>query len=36
MEDDVTAIVAEVLIQSRKNQIKEKLGFNTGDPVYMQ
>jgi sigma-B regulation protein RsbU (phosphoserine phosphatase) len=36
MEDDVTAIVAEVLIQSRKNQIKEKLGFNAVDPVYLQ
>lgn len=36
MDDDVTAIVAEVLTQSRKNQIKEKLGFKSDDPVYLQ
>jgi sigma-B regulation protein RsbU (phosphoserine phosphatase) len=36
MDDDVTAIVAEVLTQSRKNQIKEKLAFKPDDPVYLQ
>jgi serine/threonine-protein kinase RsbW len=36
MDDDVTAIVAEVLTQSRKNQIKEKLAFKSDDPVYLQ
>jgi anti-sigma regulatory factor (Ser/Thr protein kinase) len=36
IEDDVTAVVVEVLTQSRKNQIKEKLGFDAGDPVYLQ
>jgi sigma-B regulation protein RsbU (phosphoserine phosphatase) len=36
IEDDVTAIVAEILTQSRKNQIKDKLGFHTEDPVYLQ
>jgi anti-sigma regulatory factor (Ser/Thr protein kinase) len=36
MEDDVTAVIAEILTQSRKNQIKEKLGFKPDDPVYLQ
>lgn len=36
IEDDITAVAVEVLTQSRKNQIKEKLGFDTGDPVYLQ
>jgi serine phosphatase RsbU (regulator of sigma subunit)/anti-sigma regulatory factor (Ser/Thr protein kinase) len=36
LEDDVTAIVVEILTQSRKNQIKEKLGFDRNDPVYLQ
>lgn len=35
-EDDITAVAVEVLTQSRKNQIKEKLGFDSGDPVYLQ
>jgi anti-sigma regulatory factor (Ser/Thr protein kinase) len=35
-QDDSTAVVIEVLTQSRKNQIKEKLGFNKDDPVYLQ
>jgi serine/threonine-protein kinase RsbW len=34
--DDVTAVAIEILTQSRKNQIKERLGFDTGDPVYLQ
>ena len=36
VDDDVTAVVAEVLTQSRKNLIKNKLGFADGDPVYLQ
>jgi anti-sigma regulatory factor (Ser/Thr protein kinase) len=36
IEDDITAIAIEILTQSRKNQIKEKLGFDAGDPVYLQ
>jgi serine/threonine-protein kinase RsbW len=32
----VTAIAIEFLTQSRKNQIKEKLGFKSDDPVYLQ
>jgi serine phosphatase RsbU (regulator of sigma subunit)/anti-sigma regulatory factor (Ser/Thr protein kinase) len=35
-DDDVTAIAIEFLTQSRKNQIKEKLGFKSDDPVYLQ
>ncbi|MGB7567914.1 MAG: SpoIIE family protein phosphatase [Chitinivibrionales bacterium] len=35
-DDDVTAVVIEFLTQSRKNQIKEKLGFKWDDPVYLQ
>ena len=34
--DDVTAVAMEFLTQSRKNQIKEKLGFTENDPVYLQ
>ena len=34
--DDVTALAVEFLTQSRKNQIKEKLGFHENDPVYLQ
>jgi len=36
VRDDITAVAIEVLTQSRKNQIKEQLGFDTGDPVYLQ
>jgi serine/threonine-protein kinase RsbW len=36
LKDDVTAVVIEVLTQSRKDQIKEKLGFSKDDPVYLQ
>lgn len=35
-DDDITFIVAEILTLSRKNQIKEKLGFSKDDPVYLQ
>jgi serine phosphatase RsbU (regulator of sigma subunit)/anti-sigma regulatory factor (Ser/Thr protein kinase) len=34
--DDVTAVVIEFLTQSRKNQIRGKLGFTRDDPVYLQ
>jgi anti-sigma regulatory factor (Ser/Thr protein kinase) len=34
--DDVTMLAIEFLTQSRKNQIKEKLGFRENDPVYLQ
>ena len=36
VEDDITALTVEVLTDSRRNQIKEKLGFTTNDPVYLQ
>ena len=36
LNDDITAVVIEVLTQSRKDQIKEKLGFSKDDPVYLQ
>jgi len=36
IEDDITALTVEVLTDSRRNQIKEKLGFSTDDPVYLQ
>ena len=36
LEDDVVAIAIEFLTQSRKNRIKEKLGFHENDPVYLQ
>lgn len=35
-EDDLTAVAIEVLSKSRKNLLKEKLGFSSGDPVYLQ
>lgn len=35
-DDDVSIIYAEVLTQSRKNQLKVKLGFLVGDIVYLQ
>lgn len=35
-DDDIAAIVIEFLTESRKNLIKEKLGFNQNDPVYLQ
>jgi anti-sigma regulatory factor (Ser/Thr protein kinase) len=34
--DDVTALAVEFLSLSRKNQLREKLGFNQDDPVYLQ
>jgi sigma-B regulation protein RsbU (phosphoserine phosphatase) len=34
--DDVTVLAIEFLTHSRKNQIKEKLGFRENDPVYLQ
>jgi anti-sigma regulatory factor (Ser/Thr protein kinase) len=34
--DDITVLMVEFLTQSRKNQIKEKLGFRQNDPVYLQ
>ncbi len=36
IEDDITVISVEILNQSRKDQIKEKLGFSADDPVYLQ
>ncbi len=36
LRDDVSALSVEVLTQSRRNQLKEKLGFNRDDPVYLQ
>jgi serine phosphatase RsbU (regulator of sigma subunit)/anti-sigma regulatory factor (Ser/Thr protein kinase) len=36
LADDVSVVAIEFLTQSRKNQIKEKLGFNRDDPVYLQ
>jgi anti-sigma regulatory factor (Ser/Thr protein kinase) len=35
-DDDVSLVAVEVLTQSRRNQIKEKLGFSADDPVYLQ
>jgi anti-sigma regulatory factor (Ser/Thr protein kinase) len=35
-DDDITAISIEILAHSRKNQLKEKLGFYVNDPVYLQ
>lgn len=34
--DDVSVVGIEFLTQSRKNQIKERLGFSGNDPVYLQ
>jgi anti-sigma regulatory factor (Ser/Thr protein kinase) len=36
VEDDITAIAVEILTESRRNQIKVKLGFKLDDPVYLQ
>jgi len=36
IEDDMTVLTMEILTVSRKNQIKEKLGFTRDDPVYLQ
>jgi serine/threonine-protein kinase RsbW len=36
VKEDIAAIAIEFLTQSRKNQIKEKLGFKGDDPVYLQ
>ncbi len=36
LTDDVSAVGIEFLTQSRKDQIKVKLGFNPTDPVYLQ
>lgn len=35
-DDDITFVAAEILTLSRKNLIKEKLGFSKDDPVYLQ
>ena len=35
-EDDISCVAIEILTQSRKNQIKEKLGFAADAPVYLQ
>jgi anti-sigma regulatory factor (Ser/Thr protein kinase) len=35
-DDDVTVLAIEFLTNSRKIQIKEKLGFRENDPVYLQ
>ncbi|MFW6221661.1 MAG: ATP-binding SpoIIE family protein phosphatase [Fibrobacterota bacterium] len=34
--DDICAFSVEVLTQSRRNQLKEKLGFDRDDPVHLQ
>jgi sigma-B regulation protein RsbU (phosphoserine phosphatase) len=34
--DDIGAVAVEILTQSRRNQIKEKLGFTAPEPVYLQ
>jgi len=36
LSDDVSVIGIEFLTQSRKDQIKIKLGFSANDPVYLQ
>lgn len=36
IEDDIAVIAVEILSQSRRGQIKEKLGFSADDPVYLQ
>ncbi len=36
MDDDISVLAFEMLGQSRKNQIKEKLGFTRDEPVYLQ
>lgn len=35
-DDDITLVTTEILTLSRKNQIKEKLGYSKDDPVYLQ
>jgi anti-sigma regulatory factor (Ser/Thr protein kinase) len=35
-DDDITALTLEILSESRKEQIKELLGFSKDDPVYLQ
>jgi serine/threonine-protein kinase RsbW len=35
-DDDISLVAVEVLTQSRRNQIKEKLGFPPESPVYLQ
>ncbi len=34
--DDITAIVLEILTQSRRDKIKKELGFNEKQPIYLQ
>ena len=34
--DDITAIVVEILTQSRRDQLKKELGFEEDKPVYLQ
>lgn len=34
--DDVTAVIIEVLTQSRRDKIKTDLGFDRNDPIYLQ
>ena len=36
LPDDVSVVGIDFLTQSRKNQIREKLGFRQNDPVYLQ
>ena len=36
LRDDLTMLIIEVLVQSRKDRIKTDLGFAVGDPVYVQ
>jgi len=36
MADDISIIAVEVLTQSRKDRLKEQLGFSVQDPVYLQ
>jgi anti-sigma regulatory factor (Ser/Thr protein kinase) len=35
VEEDITALVIEILSQSRQEQIKQQLGFFKDDPVYL-
>ena len=34
--DDISAIAVDIQTQSRRNRLKEELGFNMSDPVYLQ
>ncbi len=36
MDDDISVLAFEMLGQSRKNQLKVKLGFSEDEPVYLQ